>query len=635
MDRLHRLINAIGTKIPGITGSLGSKPEYLLSAYGLSFVVHVVLLAIVLVVGLVVGREATARIRATIVDTELPQVERLDSTELLETDRRVTLEPIWARTAPELSPRIVREVVEPDPELEIDPLSLSPAQLLPTASTLSTRIELQGDGVEHVDGVEGAIDRLALEILQRLEQGRLLVIWAFDASQSLQSERGRLADHIDQVYQNTLSRQEAIDAGANDGNLATMVVAFGSGGRTMLSQPTTEPDEVTRAIRSVPPDTTGTETTFQTTIDVAKAWGRTQIDGKRFEPMLVIITDEVGDDEAKLERAIQAARRVEMPVYVLGSSSLFGRVEGYMSYRDPRSGRFYSRLPVRQGPESVALEQIRLPFWGRGPQYNELDSGFGPYGLSRLAASTGGIYFVTRMGDNRPTFDPAAMLEYRPDWFSASAYQTAVSRSPIRSSVLNAARITQQNLPRQPSLNFPAASSDQFKEAMENNQVLAARVLYTVEEALVPILRAQDFRDRETSKRWQAHYDLIKARLLAMKVRCYVYDKACAQMKTEPLPFQNEGSNAWRLVADQTNYYSPSAESAAQEATELLEGIVTEHGGTPWALLAQRELRNPFGFRWVEHRVPPPAPRRQSGGGNPPNNRRQANRPDPPPPPKL
>jgi hypothetical protein len=302
-----------------------------------------------------------------------------------------------------------------------------------------------------------------------------------------------------------------------------------------------------------------------------------------------------------------------MPVYVLGSSALFGRVEGYMDYTDPKTGRFYRRLPVRQGPESVAPEQIRLPFWYDGPQYDELDSGFGPFGLSRLAGATGGIYFVTRMGDSRPTFDPAGMREYRPDWISAGQYRAAVAKSPLRSAVLAAAQITQQNLPGQPSLVFPAAGTPEFKEAMERNQTIAARVMYTVEEALGPIQAAQEYRDRETSRRWQAHYDLIRARLLAVKIRCYEFDWACAQMKVNPLGFQDEKSNAWRLEPDGEIHYSPAAQRAGEEARELLERVITEHRGTPWALLAQRELRNPFGFKWVETFVPPPAPRRDDG----------------------
>ena len=37
----------------------------------------------------------------------------------------------------------------------------------------------------------------------------------------------------------------------------------------------------------------------------------------------------------------------------------------------------------------------------------------------------------------------------------------------------------------------------------------------------------------------------------------------------------------------------------------LLRRVVDEHPATPWALLAQRELENPLGFKWTETYVPP------------------------------
>ena len=38
----------------------------------------------------------------------------------------------------------------------------------------------------------------------------------------------------------------------------------------------------------------------------------------------------------------------------------------------------------------------------------------------------------------------------------------------------------------------------------------------------------------------------------------------------------------------------------AAEAKSLLKRVVDEHPGTPWADMAQDELSNPFGFKWVE-----------------------------------
>ena len=99
---------------------------------------------------------------------------------------------------------------------------------------------------------------------------------------------------------------------------------------------------------------------------------------------------------------------------------------------------------TRRRSVGVALETIRLPFWFGGDQYENLDAGFGPYALSRLAATTGGIYFISRIGPSRLSFDPNAMREYRPDWVSADQYEKNYRKDPIRGAVIQASLITQQ-----------------------------------------------------------------------------------------------------------------------------------------------------------------------------------------------
>jgi hypothetical protein len=52
--------------------------------------------------------------------------------------------------------------------------------------------------------------------------------------------------------------------------------------------------------------------------------------------------------------------------------------------------------------------------------------------------------------------------------------------------------------------------------------------------------------------------------------------------------------------------FSEKAVGAAREADRLLRRVVEDHPATPWALLAERELKDPLGFKWVETYVPPP-----------------------------
>ena len=218
-----------------------------------------------------------------------------------------------------------------------------------------------------------------------------------------------------------------------------------------------------------------------------------------------------------------------MPVYVLGSQAVFGRYEGYMNYVDPKTKQVFYNVPVRQGPESVMLEQIRLPFWYGGLQYDILEAGFGPYALSRLAGATGGIYFVTRFDTRRMGFDPARMREYKPDWVRRRSTRGRSRTRPCGRRCSMRPRSPSRSCPAMPACPFRRPMRPNSRTCMAANKAVAERTAYTVDEALGPINAVAKLRDRETSRRWQAHYDLIRGRLLAMKVRCYEYNWACAR----------------------------------------------------------------------------------------------------------
>ncbi|MEO6810068.1 MAG: vWA domain-containing protein [Isosphaeraceae bacterium] len=630
---LRDLIRRLEEVKPGLSQWFGDRLDLQLPAVGASVLTHLMMLAALGMAGYAAHTETHREFRTEVVNTSLEDFATLDQSALAELDNTV-IAPIQGPSGPNLSALIVETPRVMDassaPDLSKAQLTVAAGIVLPTVTSLDKTISVKGTGMEHVGGVEGAVDRVAVEVLRRMEKGRTLVVWAFDASGSLQSEREHLAKYIDGVYahiadldQNRLIR---------DGGLLTSVVSFGKNRKLLTPEPTTDRSTIRNAINDVELDSTGIESTFQTVSDIVRKWGRYKKDGQAYRTMIIVVTDEVGDDEQHLEEAIAQARAAKVPVYVLGSPALFGRVEGYVDYTDPKTKKTYRNLPVRQGPESVMLEGIRLPFWFAGPQYEFMDAGFGPYALSRLAGATGGIYFVTRMGATRITFDPAGMREYRPDWVSRTEYEKMIASKPLRRAVTQAAMVAQQNLPGQPSLEFPSADSPDFKEAMKRNQEKTARAEYTVRAALEPITTVAKMRDKETSRRWQAHYDLIRGRLLAMAIRCYEYNAACAQMMKDPRKFQDPASNAWRMVPTNT-IDSEKRTAVAQEAKELLQRVVTSHPGTPWALMAQRELKDPFGFKWVEAKVPPPPKRNPAADAA--KKKKKAEMPKPPELPKL
>lgn len=573
-------------------------------ALGASLMLHLSILAVLAMLATAVQPDVSRAIESQMMIGDLPDLSKLDSTELIETDGMTTIEEVGGTFAPRLSPALSQPpIVDDSPKMVVDVPSATRA-VLPAAARLDTQIKVSGTGMENVEGVDKAVDRLAQEILRRLEQGRTLVVWAFDASGSLVSEREGLRKHIDEVYAHI--GQAGASASFETSGLRTAVVGFGQD-RKVLAEPTEDPAAVSNAIAAVGQDDSGIETTFQTVIDIVRKFGKYRIDNQPTRLMIMIVTDEIGNDPELLEPAIKACRVADVPVFVLGSPAVFGRKDGLVDYKDPRTGRQYYNIKIDQGPESALLEGVQLPFWFEGPQYEYLDSGFGPYALSRLSAATKGIYFISRMSNKVPLhYDPAGMQEYRPDWMPVDQYRKTVMSDPIRQAVVLASEICQKQLPKSPRLTFPPADDPSFKEDLTRVQEGSAVTLYTVDEALVPISQVARVREKEQSRRWLAHYDLIRGRLLALKVRCIEYTSQCAKMKLNTPKFANPKSNAWRLVPDTQVHISDKGAAAAKEAEEILKRVVTDHPGTPWATLAQRELQHPLGLKWVETYVPPP-----------------------------
>jgi len=615
---LRELVYWLEERHPRLARWLGDRIDLQVPAWSVSLGTHAILLGVLGAAGFAAHEQARpTEFRTEVVSTALSDFAKLDTAAVAEIDKPTQMAPVAGSFGPTTSALIVQPPPSDKPpppmapELSTPGIAKLASAALPTPTNLDRTVTIQGAGAEHVGSGEGAVDRIAGEILRKLEGGRTLVVWAFDASGSLAAERERLNKYIDGVYEHVLQLDK--DGMTKDEGLLTSVVAFGKDRKILTSEPTADRQVISSAISAVPLDTTGFESTFRTVGEIAKKYGKFTKDKQPYRTMVVIVTDEVGDDEDQLEGAIAAANAAKMPVYVLGSPALFGREDGYMNYTDPKTRQTYFGLKVRQGPESVALEGIRLPFWYDGPQYDFLDAGFGPHALSRLAGATGGIYFVTRMGGNHITFDPAGMREYKPDWVSKEQYIAAVNKNALRRAVMRASLITQQSLPGQPTLNFPAADGPEFKEAMGRSQEVVARIQYTVDEALganMPpteptIANVVKRRDHETSRRWQAHYDLIRGRLLAMKTRCLEYNTACAKMKKDAPKFQKPTSNGWRMRPDEEVHLKGKDLADAKEARELLERVVKDHPGTPWALLAKRELKDPFGFRWEEVTVAP------------------------------
>lgn len=495
-------------------------------------------------------------------------------------------------------------------------------------------IATKGTAGYSVNGAAGAVDRLTEEILLSLQERKTTVVWIFDQSASLLRQREEIIERLDNVYRELGSLRDAGNeafAKYDDIPLLTDVVAFGQRYQKMLKDPTDDVDQIREAIRRVPRDDSGIENVFSTVIacvdeyrDLRKIRRSTGAPDRNV--LFIVVSDEAGDDAVRLDEAVEACNRYAIPVYVIGVPAPFGRRITYVKWVDPDPN--YDQTPqvaqISQGPESLFPERLQLKFTGGDFEDLEMiDSGFGPFALTRLCYETGGIYFAVHpnrrpgrvrrseisaySADLRYFFEPDVMRRYRPDYVSRQEYLKRLRDNPARMALVQAAEASAVGQLEAPALRFPKLDEAAFVRQVSMAQRAAALLEPKLNQLYAILKQGESARERETSPRWQAGYDLAMGRVMAAKVRAESYNAMLAMAKTK-LRFSNKKNNTWVLrPADSINTGS-QAEKLAERARMYLTRVIEQHPNTPWAMLAARELRTPLGWEWIEDYTEPPRP---------------------------
>ncbi|MCO6454514.1 MAG: VWA domain-containing protein [Pirellulaceae bacterium] len=489
----------------------------------------------------------------------------------------------------------------------------------------SENLAVKGAVGQGETGASGAVDRITHEILLSLEERKTLVVWLFDQSGSLTRQREAIHDRFAKIYEE-LGVLEAAgsEAFAKHDNkpLLTSVVAFGNNVSLLTEKPTDNLAEIQAAVAAIPQDDSGVEKVFSAIYMAADRFKSYRVGGDASQPernvMLVVFTDEVGDDTQGLEHTIGICRRYAMPVYVVGVPAPFGQADTMVKWVDPNPE--FDQSPqwgqVKQGPESFLPERLKLSFSGGPEDRDPIDSGFGPFALTRLCIETGGIYFavhpnrnVNRAVNRQETaaysahlkhfFDPQVMRKYRPDYVSADEYQRRAGANKARAALLTAAQMSHVSPMDSPQLRFVKRDEAQLSNDLSEAQKAAAKLEPKVLALYETLKLGETDRETESSLRWQAGYDLAMGRVLAVRVRTEAYNAMLAKAK-RGMKFEDDKNNTWVLKPDDEISVGSQMAKMAERASMYLNRVVEQHPGTPWAMLAERELQEPLGWKWAE-----------------------------------
>ena len=523
----------------------------------------------------------------------------------------------------------------------------SSEKFLHTNAKAFAPVAVKGSVGTGTSSATGAIDRLTQEILLSMEERATTVVWVFDQSTSLIEQRDEIVQRFDRIYRElAMIDDQGHNVFKNNGDspLLTQVVAFGAG-FSALSQPTSDVAAVKAIIEGIETDTSGIENVMEAVIKtVAMRRSDRAIDRATREPTrnvkIIVVSDEAGDDVQKVDAAIGACDAVQIPVYVIGVPAPFGRPETQVKWvdRDPQFDQTPQWALVSQGPESVVGERLHLDFGGNFRDLDMIDSGFGPFHLTRLCYESGGIYFAVHPNRTQPGravrpwhtksyashltyfFDPEIMRKYRPDYVSNRRYWEDVQKSPSRQALVEAANFSATGDLRSPRMRFEKINEANFVKEVTEAQRNAALIEPPLNRLYEMLRAGESGRELEESLRWQAGYDLAMGRAIAAKLRAETYNGMLALIKTQkkfsPAVGDRPQNNTWLLKPADATETGSQHRKLIDKAKLYLERVIDQHPGTPWAMLAKRELEIPLGWEWNERYTQPPVAEMGQNGNN-------------------
>ncbi|MBY0522236.1 MAG: sigma-70 family RNA polymerase sigma factor [Gemmataceae bacterium] len=132
-------------------------------------------------------------------------------------------------------------------------------------------------------------------------------------------------------------------------------------------------------------------------------------------------------------------------------------------------------------------------------------------------------------------------------------------------------------------------------EAQQQN--LAVGVLAQLQRQLTELDDLQGDRDAQ-SKLWQANYDYVRVQVLWHMAYALEYSAALGKIRKDDLPALDKNLHVgYRLVPTPT-LSEKEADKYVDQAKKILEKMAKDHKGTPWELIAKRELATNRGLEW-------------------------------------
>ena len=198
---------------------------------------------------------------------------------------------------------------------------------LPGLKTISQDLgsgQVTGDIGRVVEGYGAALGQMTQELVRLMREQKILVVWLFDESESMKDDQKEIRERFYKVYEELgIVQKNDAKLKISDEILLTSIMSFGENVNEHTAKPTANVDEIKKAIDKIQIDESGIENTCSA-IQLAINKYRDAARSQRRKLVLIVVSDESGDDGKNIEETIESCKRMKSPVYVLGHYSVFG-----------------------------------------------------------------------------------------------------------------------------------------------------------------------------------------------------------------------------------------------------------------------------------------------------------------------
>lgn len=466
---------------------------------------------------------------------------------------------------------------------------------------LTEKIDSGNSNSQQVE-VGGVLDRLTVEIINAASNHELNVIWLFDASISLSKQRSDIKNRFAKIF------EEISYDNSSSNRVKHTIASFGVSCNILSESPSNDLLLLTNSIDSIKLDQSGIENVFGSIEKLCQKY-------KSYKNIIIVFTDEIGDDINLLDKAIFEARKQGTAIYVVGPPAPFGLEKIQFKYidPDPKYDQTEKWVEINQGPET--LYKMTLDLHSLDCDEHGIDSGFGPYSLNKLCIDTGGIYFSVHANRKKNTvskkqisplssyisvfFDYNIMKQYSPDYRNILLQNKELQNNKTKQALLQACKIPVY-IKNDQKMYFTAFNEGDFVEQLNEAQKFSAKIEPKLDQVYNILKEVESSAKHLTEKRWIISYNLAMGRILATKCRIESYNLMLAEAKLG-LKKNDKKNNTWSIEhTKEFNIKSSNLQKYHESAQRYLQFIVDNFPNTPWSYIAKAELDTPMGYKWIE-----------------------------------